>query len=139
MSSLKTELLKAIKECAYSSEEEGGIIFEKNGQYKFVYLKNDFAGTPTAAALISFRGDFGKAVTVMDEGWLSFASFHIHPSFSPMYSSIDYSKLFQSFKTNYIYSNMSGELAKYEWKGEKVINKYTLTIKELTKLKNGQS
>ena len=136
MSTLKNALVKAIKDCAYSPEEEGGIIFEKDGEYKFVYLENDLAGTPAAAALISFKGDFGKAIAAMDAGWKSFASFHIHPSFSPRYSNIDYTKLFQGFKTNYIYSNMSGELAKYEWKGDSLLTKYTLTIKELRKEEN---
>lgn len=99
-----------------TTEEQGGIILEKNGEYKFQHIKNLHAGTPTAHGLYEVPSDGMKDVSalVMD-GWRIYASFHTHPAFSARPSNLDTSQLFRGFKYNVIISLHTGMFSISEW------------------------
>jgi proteasome lid subunit RPN8/RPN11 len=110
--------MKAAEECSSDQQyEEGGIIFEKDGVFKFQKIENIHDGTPRGISLYEVHTpSYGKLVSeqVMD-GWKLFASFHTHPSFSAQPSMIDLDFLFKGYKYNVIYSNLTDSFAFCVW------------------------
>jgi len=117
-STIESSLISAIAQCDSAIlEEEGGVIVVKDDSFKFIKLTNDNAGKPIARGLWTANPkEYGqKVITTFRDGWKQHASFHTHPQFAPYPSDIDLTKLFQSFKTNYIYSNKYNRLVRYTW------------------------
>ena len=117
MSTLKEVIKRAIKLCAddVDHEEKGGIILQDGDSFKFVYLKNTLAGTPQAMGLwVADMNEFGeKVIPLLTNTCKAYGSFHTHPLFLPVPSSIDRMRLFQGYKYNYIWSVKYKSLCKY--------------------------
>ena len=110
-------VLKASEECTNNTEEEGGIIMEKDGVYEFVRVKNHHEGTDRAVGLYETDlEEFSQLVfSKVCKSWKMHASFHTHPGFSPTPSSLDLDKLFQGFKYNVIYSPAHRTFSYSQW------------------------
>jgi len=110
--------MKAAEECSsVENYEQGGIIFEKNGEFKFHRIENIHNGTTRGISLYEvYIPYFGKLVSaqVLD-GWKLFASFHTHPSFSAQPSRTDLDYLFKGYKYNVIYSDPTETFAFCVW------------------------
>lgn len=110
--------MKAAKECSsFEDYEEGGIIFEKNGEFKFEKIDNIHHGTSRGISLYEvYTPYFGKLISEqVQDGWKLFASFHTHPSFSAQPSKIDLDYLFKGYKYNVIYSHPTDTFAFCVW------------------------
>lgn len=132
-------LCSAATQCPRGAEEEGGVILTRKGQdYIFVKIKNIHEGEPTAYGLYEAdRNEFGqKVVPMIGAKWEFYGSFHTHPQFSPMPSQLDYDKLFQGFKYNYIFSNRDREFSCSEWSPQKDLHTYTIKLESLIYLAN---
>jgi proteasome lid subunit RPN8/RPN11 len=110
-----------VKELNYFTDpiyEAGGFILEREGMYMFLYLRNKHHNTDTGRALYEPEDqEYADAIFPLTKnGWHLYASVHTHPSFSPVYSQIDYSQLFQGFKHNYIKSVRQDTIVKWSWK-----------------------
>ena len=119
--SLANQLIRAADECTNIKEEEGGIILERDGDYKFIRIKNKYEGTSKAYGLYETDKEQLQELLkkhVMEEGWKLYASFHTHPTFSPSPSSLDVSALFGSFKYNYIYATEKRIFSYSQWVDE---------------------
>jgi proteasome lid subunit RPN8/RPN11 len=129
--SLGRALTTAAIDCPKRNEEEGGVILKKIGgdAYTFVKVKNLHEGTPTAYGLYVVEPEnFGEMVIpALKKRWELYASFHTHPQFSSTPSSLDYEKLFQGFKYNYIYSHMDREFSCSDWSRKNEL--HTIKIK----------
>lgn len=124
--SLTESLIGAQKLCTHPDEEQGGVIIEKAGEFKFIKLKNDYEGTSTAVSLYEAnRTEMADLVlpSILKGGWRLYASFHTHPRFSATPSSIDYKNIFEGFKYNIIYSNKDAMFSFTEW-----LNDLTVTV-----------
>lgn len=109
-------LLKATKECNHDLEEEGGIILRNKelDDYEFVKVRNDNEGSEIAPVLwTADRFEYAKKIIPMLASWRHYASFHTHPKFPPIPSSIDLGTLFPGFPINFIYSQALKEIS--EW------------------------
>lgn len=120
MIKLVESLLQAADECRHLREEEGGIILNNADDYTFVKIKNIYEGSHTAYGL--YETDLqelsSKVFSKLTEGWRMYASFHTHPTFAPTPSNTDITKLFEGFKTNYIYSPIKQTFSVTSWGGE---------------------
>jgi proteasome lid subunit RPN8/RPN11 len=126
-------------ECRRDNEEEGGIILTRdNKDFIFVKVKNVHEGEPVAYGLYETdHKEFGeKIIPMMNKGWNMYGSFHTHPQFSPMPSQLDYDKLFQGFKYNYIYSNKHKKFSFSEWSPQKDLHTFTMGLETLQYLTN---
>jgi proteasome lid subunit RPN8/RPN11 len=119
-------IVDAIGECDHQFEEKGGVILEKYGDYRFIKLTNSHEGTAVAYGLYEAdRNQFGeKVIPLMSDGWKLFSSFHTHPQFPAVPSSLDLAKLFQGFKHNVIFSCTDKQCTVSEWFGEELKIKY---------------
>jgi hypothetical protein len=129
----------AAMECRRNTEEEGGIVLTRKGQdFIFVKVKNLHEGEPTAYGLyVADPEEFGqKVIPMIGAGWEMYASFHTHPQFSPLPSQLDYDKLFQGFKYNYIFSNRDREFSCSEWSAQKDLHTFTIKLESLIYLTN---
>lgn len=119
---LAQELHRAAELCGKSSEEEGGIILSgpTEGQYEFIKLRNIYAGLQIALGLYEADDQelIDKVLSQVKTGAKMYASFHTHPSFSPTPSNLDLTKLFTSFKHNFIYATERRLYSISEWVGE---------------------
>ncbi len=106
MTKLEEILEQAATVCNNTTEEEGGIILHKDGDYLFVKLKNNNTGTDLARVLwTADRYEYAAQVLpLLKEGFKHYASFHTHPMFVPFPSHIDVTQLFPGFSLNFIYS-----------------------------------
>lgn len=130
-------VLKAANECDHPSEEEGGLIFEKAGDYCFVKIQNIHQGTSTAISLYEAqRNDMGRTIFEhVNKGWILFGSFHTHPLFDPYPSGIDIGTLFQGFPYNVIYSPKHGGLFSLtDWENDKLRLNQFITKEKLNEL-----
>jgi len=124
---LSSSMDRAKDQCVnVDMEERGGVIFEKEGNFEFVYFDNVHHGASIAKCL--YQPDIDKFGEVMHTyllgNWKFYGSFHTHPLFSEQFSSVDFQNLFQGFRVNYIYSVKNDILAKYTWsKNIKKLNK----------------
>ena len=113
-------MLDAANKCTHPSEEEGGVIIDKNGEFEFIKLKNNHAGTSTAVGL--YHADDKELNELVfpkiKDGWRFYSSFHTHPSFQATPSSLDLSTLFDGFKYNVIYSILTQKFSYSEWVGD---------------------
>ena len=116
-----------------NDEEKGGIILCKDAEYSFALLANDNTGTDLAKVLWSAnRKEYGsKVIPMIKDGWEQYASFHTHPKFKPIPSSIDMEKLFEGFPRNYIYSPEFKTFGIYVWEGEQ-LKRAVITYNALT-------
>lgn len=128
-------VLKASEECTNNTEEEGGIIMEKDGVYEFVRVRNHYEGTDRAVSLYETDQDeFSQLVfSRVCKSWKMHASFHTHPGFSPTPSSLDLDKLFQGFRYNVIYSPAHRTFSYSQWIGDDSYVTY-LPIKTIQQL-----
>lgn len=119
-SSLGHALQIAINACAHPEEEEGGLILQTRGDFFFIQLRNNIQGTERAHALyVVDPVEYASVILpLIDAGWTQYATFHTHPKFSPQYSSIDYTMLFQSAQRNFIYSKAFHKLVEWVWINE---------------------
>lgn len=121
MYNLKNIVEQAIHECVRTDDEEdGGVILIRNGDYKWVKLKNSISGESRAKVLyvIDKYGEYvDKVISQFQHGWRLFASFHVHPQFTSQCSHIDETMLFRDFNKNIIYSGLTSETRLYQWEG----------------------
>ena len=119
MTNLEKVLKQAVIECSSEYEEEGGIIMylAKDDAYKYIKLSNTNTNTPIAPVLwTADRDEYAKQVIpLFKEGWRQFASFHTHPQFIPYPSSIDLRDLFPGFSTNFIFSQSTQEITRWDY------------------------
>lgn len=119
--SLKLALDEAMAYAAPFIEMEcGGVILKSKeaDEYKFIPLLNKHKDTAKSAGLYEVdRTDFGKQVIpLLTSGYNNYASFHTHPigcDTNP--SSIDFTKLFKGFPTNFIFSPSTKALSQYDF------------------------
>jgi proteasome lid subunit RPN8/RPN11 len=127
-------LLGAAMECRKDYEEEGGILLTKQSKdFIFVKVRNLHEGEPTAYGLyVADPHAFGsKVIPMLGKGWEMYGSFHTHPQFSPLPSQLDYDKLFQGFKYNYIYSHRDREFSCSDWSYRKDLHTFTMKLETL--------
>jgi len=128
-------ILAAQQECTHPSEEEGGIILEKNNEFKFIKVINEHKGTPTAIGLYAANQKEIAALVlpnVIKDQWKFYASFHTHPRFSATPSMIDHKYLFEGFRYNIIYSIVDQTFSFNSWTENDLITVYI----SLDKFKN---
>lgn len=116
-------VLQAADECSHLSEEEGGIILERAGDYTFIKIENVHKGTQTAISLYeAYKPEMGRILfEKMKDGWRLFGSFHTHPLFEPYPSSLDRNTLFQGFAHNVIYAPRHGGRFSYTcWENDEI-------------------
>jgi len=123
---LMETMLEAADSCTDPVEEQGGIILSKNNEYCFVKVKNIHAGTSVAAGLYETdQQELREHVfSKMGEGWKFHASFHTHPQWSPVPSSLDLEKLFQGFKYNVIFAPKPATFCYAEWVEDRCVMQY---------------
>ena len=106
-------LLSAILQYDYKLEEEQGGFIIKHPDFhifEFIPVKNKNTGTVIACGLYSAdQSEYADKVLgrTLDDGWSVYASYHTHPKggfVRAMPSSIDITKLFAGFPTNFIYA-----------------------------------
>jgi proteasome lid subunit RPN8/RPN11 len=118
--------MQASEECKNRSEEEGGVILNKDDYFEFIKIKNAHADTSVAFGL--YETDLSelsmRVFPKIAEGWKMYASFHTHPTFSPVPSSIDMTKLFQGFKYNIIFSPIKDMFSYSFWNNEESLISY---------------
>jgi|CryBogDrversion2_7_1035282.scaffolds.fasta_scaffold00001_22 proteasome lid subunit RPN8/RPN11 len=127
--------------CPLDNEEEGGIILTKNEiDFVFVKVKNLHAGEEVAYGLyVTDPKDFGeKVISMIGKGWNMYASFHTHPQFAPTPSQLDYDKLFQGFKYNYIYSKKHRAFSFSEWSPQKDLHTFVMGLETLLHITNNE-
>ena len=115
--SLDEVLRHAIAQCPSNAslEEEGGVIFRKDNQFRFERLRNSLTGTPEAKVLwVADQTEFAKFVPLFADNW-EMISFHTHPAFPPFPSAKDRTVLFEGFQTNYIWSHATSQLTRTSW------------------------
>lgn len=106
---LHNAITEAIEQCQRLDEEEGGILVmhEDTDDIRFVKLKNANTGTPTALSL--YTADIyeyaRQIVPMFSKGWKSYATFHTHPRWDPIPSSVDETVLFKCMPMHVIYSH----------------------------------
>ncbi len=124
---LNQALDQAIATCkdVVNHEERGGIILKRGESYLFIGLLNKNRGTPLAQVLwTAEHTEFTQKVypLLFDKNpWEMYASFHTHPQFPAIPSSIDTGELFTGFPINYIYSTTENELNKFVWADKMVV------------------
>jgi proteasome lid subunit RPN8/RPN11 len=127
-------IVQASVECSHPSEEEGGVILAKAGEYRFIKIKNTHRNTATAISLYEAdRVELGKCMfDMLKNGWEIFSSFHTHPQFPPYPSGVDLNVLFQGFKHNVIYAPLYQEAFSYStWEDERLVVKNIVSRKKL--------
>jgi proteasome lid subunit RPN8/RPN11 len=132
-------VLDAVDVCHRFDEEEGGLILNRDKDYKFVHIDNMHSGSSHAIGLYEVSPEqFGKLVIpLMREGWKMFSSFHTHPPYSATPSNLDLGTLFKGFKHNVIYANEQRAFSYSRWCGETVATVY-LKLDAIIKIsKNG--
>lgn len=129
-------LVTAAMECPDRLEEEGGVILKNvrdHSAFTFVKVKNVHRRTSTAHGLyVAEPEDFGsKVIPMLSKKWELYASFHTHPQFSSTPSMLDYDKLFQGFRYNYIYSTRDREFSCSDWSPQKDLHTVKIKLETL--------
>jgi hypothetical protein len=128
-------LTGAAIDCPNRNEEEGGVILinHKKKEYCFVKVRNLHEGTPTAYGLyVADPEEFGgRVIPMLSKGWELYASFHTHPQFPCTPSQLDYNKLFQGFKYNYIYSSRDLEFSCSDWSPQMDLHTVKINLETL--------
>lgn len=121
-----TAMLDAKDQCTHPDEEEGGVILDKDGEYLFVKLANEYKGTSRAGGLYKASdSELNDLVfSRVKDGWRLHSSFHTHPRFAAMPSSLDRDKLFEGFKYNVIYSIETNSFSYSEWVNDEILTCY---------------
>lgn len=116
--SLNDALREASLQCPGVDEEEGGILLVKDDKYTFIKLRNRHTGEPVAVGFFEADpAEYGeKVIPLFNDGHKNFASYHTHPTgCRAMPSSVDLTRLFNGFPTNFISSPSRGELNRFTY------------------------
>lgn len=109
----------ATQQCRDEIEEEGGIIIHNpsvEDSYEFIKLTNQNTGKALAPVLwTADQQEYAdKILPRVMKGERHFASFHTHPRFLAIPSTIDLSQLFPGFSINMIYSQTTNRISVWE-------------------------
>ena len=105
--SLRAAVQLATQQCLGATEEEGGFIVHRDGEYQFHHITNQHTGQPIAVAFYEpSREEYGeKVIGAYAQGFRNFGSFHTHPTGNrALPSLVDLTRLFNGQPNNLIWS-----------------------------------